>query len=332
MSNKVLSTCNPLISCYPQHAFYMSIISEKEECLPWIYSNYSNLFIDEAGFCDFIIKTPEYHLYPWFQGSQRLHKNIIIKYKMDFIQFIKESIDDNNYIVLDVDEFYLPCSQRYQKKHFIHHTMICGYDDETLDFLIYGFYNQQKYSLRYVEYKDLEKAFLHSISAIDSRYIHLITYNENYSLNNFRYNINLFKDQLYYHYNSIFAPALNPEVSFNLNSAENLSTGLEIYNKLIEFYSMDFNNDHRPIYTLYEHKKFMNLKLRYLKENKYFIFSEKVYQGYEKLEIKTQSLLFLYIKYNVTKNSEIPQRCIEALSRIRDDERELLGIALNEMN
>lgn len=79
---KTLPLCDPLISNYPQHAFYLSIISDHRECQPWIYSNYTNLFLsdwkNDEIFLDFYVQTPEHHFNPWFKDSQRLHRDLIL--------------------------------------------------------------------------------------------------------------------------------------------------------------------------------------------------------------------------------------------------------------
>ncbi|WDF52834.1 hypothetical protein PQ460_10605 [Paenibacillus sp. KACC 21273] len=335
---KILPTSVPLIGCYPQHSFYMSIISEKKECLPWIFSNYSNIFIDNNGFCDFFVKTPEYVLYPWFQGSQRICRDFLLSNKNDFIEFIRENIISDYYIWLYIDEFYLPCSSEFGKNHFVHSIMISGFDDLNKTFKIHGYYNKSKYSAKNIDYNDLKFSFYNVNAEIDFKsYIHLIKYNENYNLENFVYNTTLFKQQLICHYNSIFLPLLNQEDAYNSSISENLTTGLNVYDKLIDFLNLgslnvDITYDHRPLYVLLEHKKFMLLKLEYLKSQAFLIFSDDIFKKYELLKNSIEKQLVLYIKCSLTKNEEIMERIIKALKVIKNDEKDILELMLKELD
>ncbi len=337
MLKKSLPTVEPLISCYPQHAFYMSIISEKEECLPWIFSNYTNLFIDENGFCDFFVKTPEYYLYPWFQGSQRFHRDFLINHEIKLLEFIEENIIQGNYIWLHIDEFYLPCSAQFEKKHFIHSVLISGFDNLKRMFTIHGYYNKEKYSTKHVHYSDLERSFYNANPEIDFKfYIHLVKYNVHYSLLNFTYNTSLLKEQLVCHLNSEFKPLLDLEEAYNLNSAKNITNGLNVYNKIIELYNSELENsktkfnDHRSLYTLLEHKRFMLLKLEYLKKKKILVFSNEVFEKYEEILKSIENQLILYIKYSMTKNRDIVKRIIKSLAIIREEEKKILILMLSE--
>lgn len=332
---KNLPLSKPFISCYPQHAFYMSIISEKKECLPWIFSNYSNLFIDENGFCDFFVKTPEYYLYPWFQGSQRLHRDFLIEHNIELIKFIKDNLNNNNYIWLHVDEFNLPCSDKFNKQHFIHSQMISGFDDMSQKFTINGYYNKKKYSTEYVNYEDLSLSFYKAKPDMDFKfYIHLIKYNTDYRLADFTYNLSLLKQQLLCYLNSSLEPLLNPEEIYNLNIKNSIVTGLDLYAKLItELKNHSYvYSSHRIFYILFEHKKFMLLKLNYLKTENFFTFSDEIFSKYDSILKITEIQLFLFLKYKLTGNKELLEKIIELLSTIKKDEKEVLELMIDQMN
>lgn len=327
---KELLIKEPLISCYPQHAFYLSIISSNKNCLPWIFSNYSNLFIDQKGFCDFFVKTPEYYLYPWFQGSQRIHRDLLEENNINFIDFIKRSINKENYIWLHLNEFYLPCSTKYKKLQFIHSALISGYDDKEEKFFVNGFYNNRKYSKYLVSYKDIEKSFKHAHPIEDFKfYIHLLKYNCEYDLKEFKYNKKLFKHQLIAHLSSTIEPFLNLEEAFDLKNFEDLTTGLEVYKKIEQLYlynttDSDYIYDLRPFYVIYEHKKLLNLKLDFLKNKQEFILTDEIYKQLEVLEKESIKVLNLYIKYGLTKDKRIIVRIRDGLNTMREMEKEVL--------
>lgn len=323
---KQLTVTNPLISCYPHHAFYLAIISDKKECLPWIFSNYQNLFLDQKGFCDFLIKTPEYYLYPWFQGSQRIHKSFLANNSIKFIDFLIQSVDNESFVWTYLDEFYLSCSSKYQKRHFVHAVMVSGYNTKQQKFLINGFYKQQKYSTYWVSYQELELSFLNASIDIDFKgYIHLLSYNKTNISDEFIYNLDLLKIQLESHLNSSFEPFLNIQDFYNLNNTSDLFTGINIYEAIKDMYltkpyRLEGEYDFRPFYVLYEHKKITNMKLEFLKTEKILNLPMSIYNLGRILEQKSKELLMLYIKFKITKDENTIQRLNLKLNDIKNME------------
>lgn len=320
MKQKQLLISKPLVSCYPQHAFYLSILANQNEALPWIYFNYNNIFIDKNGFIDFIVKTPEYFLYPWFQGSQRLHKDIIKVMDINISDFLKKNIIENYYIWLHIDEFYLPVSAHYLKRHFHHAIFITGFDDEKNVFNVGGYYNLKGFSFKQVSFQDLKQAFVNSNNTYDFHsYIHLIKLNENYQWeNDIKFNLELLKKNLINNINSSFDYSFYIEENYNLNHFNNLSTGISVYDVLIDLLNKGLIEDHRSLFVLYEHKKITNAKFIYLKNNRILNLSDNIYNQLEEIERKSQIILTLFLKFTISKKTTDIKKIIEYLYELKD--------------
>ncbi|WP_339801516.1 hypothetical protein MKY19_06970 [Paenibacillus sp. FSL R5-0744] len=334
MEQKILPITEPLIKNYPQHAFYLSIISNKEECLPWIFSNYTNIYLsnwkNEWVFMDYFVQTPEHHFHPWFKDSQRLHRDLILNTNIEFISFLKQQINSEYYVWLHVDEYYIPQTYSYNKSSFSHAIFVYGYEDKTKTFKIMAFHEDGKYAKSEVEYLMLKQAFLHC-EAYDSylNYIHLLKINpEIHNGKTYGFDISIFFKDIkdYYESKNIME---NYKNFYDISLYDDRTFGLNIYIELKKHFIMHLdkkiNVDIRLLYTLYEHKKFMNMKLEYIQYNGYYNFNHQFIEGYRELEKEVRILLNIYLKYKFTNNKVYIEKVIKKLESIHFTEKNLLS-------
>lgn len=338
MEQNILPITEPLIKNYPQHAFYLSIISDKEECLPWIFSNYTNMYLsnwkNDGFFIDYFVQTPEHHFHPWFKDSQRLHRNSILNTNIEFIVFLKQQINLGYYIWLHVDEYYIPQTYSYnKKKSFSHAILIYGYEDKTKTFKIMAFLEYGKYSKSEVDYSMLQQAFLGCEIYDDYlNYIHLLKLNpEIHNGKTYGFDISIFIKDIkdYYESKNIME---DYKKFYDISLYDDRTFGLNIYIELRKYFivhldkKIDVNT--RLLYTLFEHKKFMNMKLDYIQKNGYYNFDPQLIEGFHELETKVRILLNTFLKYRLTNNKLYIEKVIEKLEFIHLTERELLKLLL----
>lgn len=337
---KTLPFCKPLISNYPQHAFYLSIISENKDCQPWIYSNYTNLFLsaleNDEFFLDFFVQTPEHHFNPWFKDSQRLHRDLILKSIPSLISFIKDQIDSNYYVYTHVDEYYIPNTNSYQKRRFAHAVMIYGYDDSTQVFQLAGFLDNRSYSQTTVSYDEFKKAFEQCDIYDDYlNYTHLLKINPEYHNGKiYEFSLSYFAECMenYYtsynemqNFRSFYTPELYSDRTF----------GLEIYKKITAFLastiSKNSNFEPRFLYTLKEHKKFMNLKIKYIEQEGHYRFPDVFKDNYLKVEKETTVILNQFLKHMITQKEMNINMLINKLNSLYQLEKEALELLLTDL-
>jgi hypothetical protein len=58
--------------------------------------------------------------------------------QLDIKEYIVSSIDNDNYVVIFVDEYYIESRPSYQKDHRLHDILIFGYDDDKFDCLTFN--------------------------------------------------------------------------------------------------------------------------------------------------------------------------------------------------
>ncbi|MFF2154411.1 hypothetical protein ACFVVQ_03775 [Paenibacillus chitinolyticus] len=346
MEKKELPMHQPLVSNYPQHAFYLSTISNNEKYLPWIYSNYLNMCLmdsENGCFLDYFTQSPEHHYHPCFADSQRLQRATILKFIPNIVEFLKEQIRLGNYVWLHVNEYHISCSPAYQKYSFPHAIFIYGFDDMEKRFNISGFFENRKYMFAYASYSEIEKSFYDfGESHIDTdvtqhvNYMHLLRVlpSEDNRLP-YEFDMKFIAEQIKDYYESKNL-TLNFKSFYNHELYSDWTYGIDILPNLKKRFTLHLEDkgglDSRPFYTLYDYKKLMNARIYYIKKNRFYVFTPMFFDGFQKLENKTKNLLGLHIKYKITEDKIYIHKIIKFLDEIYLMEKELLERLLNDFS
>ena len=112
---------------------------------------------------------------------------------------------------------------------------------------------------------------------------------------------------------------------------ENQIFGMDIYQYLKKFYQLSLCEssyaDIRKIYTIYEHKKCMKLRLKYMIDNHYIDEIDSILETYTILENTALTTCNLLLKYNITKNENILTKVLISIEKMETTER----ICLSEL-
>lgn len=131
---------NPIIKTYPYNGFYLGVLEASGYDISDIVINdFFNIFYfkDKKGcHIDFL-------------GSGNVEKNRFIrKYDIDTKhvseKLIKEKINNNYYIMVNINEKFLDVDTVYRNEDFYHDWFIYGYNDEKQVFLCCGFINKKE--------------------------------------------------------------------------------------------------------------------------------------------------------------------------------------------
>lgn len=346
MKKKELPISYPLISNYPQHAFYFSIISNNVKCLPWIYSNYLNMCLMDSEndcFLDYFAQTPEHHYHPCFMDTQRLLRSTILNFIPDIVEFIKEQLQHENYIWLHVNEYHIPGSPAYQNYPFLHAIFIFGFDDNEQQFNISGFLENGRYTFSHASYSEIERAFydfgkLHDDGDVTQHvnYMHLLKLPPIHHLGlPYQFDMGFVAEQIKDYYLSKNL-SKNLRSFYNHESYSNWTYGLNILPKLKERFNLYLENnnkiDIRPVYTLYDYKKLMVARILYIKENNFFDINPRLYEGFKELQKKSLILVNLNLKYDLIQDKKIIYKIMTLIDEIYLSEKELLGNLLDDFS
>ncbi len=77
----------------------------------------------------------------------------------DIIGFIIDKINTGHYIIINVDEYYLPQKDRYLKEHFVHQQLVYGYDNLQKKVMAVGFDSERIFTDIEFNYSDFEEAY-----------------------------------------------------------------------------------------------------------------------------------------------------------------------------
>ena len=67
-----------------------------------------------------------------------------IGYRTNIVAYVRECIEKADYVNVHLDEFYLKEKDYYDSLHYVHESMIYGFDDKKQIFYAYGFTKRQK--------------------------------------------------------------------------------------------------------------------------------------------------------------------------------------------
>ncbi|MEK4250358.1 hypothetical protein [Paenibacillus sp. FSL W7-1287] len=306
----------------------LALCSTKENAyLDWYATNYIQMYC----YKDFNIhlipidfnvgphKSEFYSFCPYLE-VQNLTYSLIESLNQNIIDLVIRSIDDGNYIDVQLDEFYVPNRENFGKRYFIHTNMIYGYDNSDKTFDILGYAEGNVFRSSRISYYDFERAFY---KGEDSQ-VTLIKPHNHYSYN---FNLSLVKQQL-----SDYMYAIDSFSCFNINRnvEPNIVHGVEVYDYLIVNLPIR-PIDLRPLHLIYEHKKMMLLRLEYFRKNELisedlfeFLFAE--YKSLEKLSLVSRNL---QLKNAISPSSKNMDKIINNLKMIKCRELELIPVLIN---
>lgn len=132
---KILPMVIPPVETYQNTSFVMGMILANARMQSVKYNYYNNIVCNKTNYMKkielcFADSTWDTLVDDGLAEMNLYHLSSISKDK--FILFVKERIDQDNYLLIyQIDEYYLSYSRRYQKEHYLHDTYIFGYTDEA---------------------------------------------------------------------------------------------------------------------------------------------------------------------------------------------------------
>lgn len=328
----ILPVQYPFITTYTQHAHLLSILSCYECTYPWIYSNYIQLYINK-DYChdwgDFYFPLP-YELRPsdtckWIH-SQKIDRSIAESKWGSIIDFIADFISSDNYVHLMINYFHVPQSMSYQKDNTIHDVLVYGYDLSKETIYFSDFLNSRKYSFEEISFTDFINAFTSYKQRTNDDYLKGIIYLYRFDSEcDYEFNINNILNSI-----KAYLSDAAPEYwdFYNMENKRNIDFGTEVYRSLGNYVRRMVDNglliNIRPFYLLYDHKKLMLLRLKFLHGLKSFTNADNNLIGMENIEKQAKNLVNMTIKYNISGNKALADKILNLLNDIKKGEYEIL--------
>lgn len=310
MNKKILPIIIPPLVGYLEDAHPLSIVLAHDFTWPWFYSNYIQLFFQSPEGNNQPLKfykveltdgRPWGALNPWL-NYHKVTKDIIDIHSINIIEFLINSIDLNNYIIIHLDEFFLPYRTQYNSWHYTHETFINGYN--AAEGIFYGVAYTKKHGVYEefsISFDELKQAYLNNTN-IDSnhRLIQLLSMK---AWRFYEFDIISVLEQLNEYLFSINS-SLKNRTSFNTISG--CFYGFDIYTQLKKYYlTWKDKASVIPLHILLEHKKLMIKRIKYMIQNEYINECQGIIDEYSIIFNNVAILKNIFIKFLINKNVDL---------------------------
>lgn len=250
-----------------------------------------------------------------------------------------EKLNNNDYVFLFLDHFYIKGSSHFHLRHFIHDiTLVYGYNSDEKIFYCADNFCDGKYLQAEVSYTELKDAW-NNIPDSDSAEIFIFHYNE------FVYNNQLDFHKLYLVMQDYFdgkfenVLKLNPTFLsnnvFGLNRGQNCTYetcvfGIKIYDWLLDYLKNADTFDLRPLHLLINHQDILLYLIECMQRFKENIHVQKYANILNRQKSNCEIARNLAIKYNITKDREVYTRVSDIITRVYSQESVFYDIVLSD--
>lgn len=335
MKKVLLPVVQPPILGYQFFAFPLSVVLAHDKSLPWFYSNFIQLCYDRRPDppVPFTFYIHDHTLNPWLH-VERLQRGTVDIIKLNIVDFIRDCLDDGLYCNLNVDEFFIPEREVYHQSHLSHDVLIHGYDMREQTFQLLGFKDKHTFASTSVSFADFEKAY-ENINVIDHQSVcdRIFLYKWNES-GHYDLDVDLIQETL-----EDYLLSANTSNRFRMVAApwDHCDYGLKTYETLMHYFEQLLNGraifDIRHIHTVWEHKRLMSARIRYMQEHvPEFPASEEELASSMELERMALNARNLMLKYYIQNNPELLTRVMRYLEEIAVKERAFMEKMLDRLS
>lgn len=147
------------ITTYLFRSLPVGIILAHDWMLPWYYNHFIQICSQTGDDGKIVLDYAE---------GMFVHCDLISHVKIgyeelkevaDITGYIVENINEDKYVIICMDEYYLSEKPNYRKTHFVHESIIYGYDSVERKFIGYGFNGERIMDRLVFSYDEVLEAF-----------------------------------------------------------------------------------------------------------------------------------------------------------------------------
>lgn len=308
---KTLPITIPPLKTYQFLAYPLSIILNYNEVLPWFYGNFIQLvYRDRVVEFGYSINADDF---PWLLVEPSKDK----LEKADFLEHLLFKLNEESYIYLFVDKFYLSYSAYFNKEHFSHDLLLHGFNKKTKIFHASGYDKKNQYTFFEIPFEEIFAGWYSEFNG--TKLMTFLKYKrykyDNYAIYSSKFDLIKLHDLVNKHQNSI---------SFNNNHLTNYFAGLDVYR--IMLYDLKYCTktnsfiDVRSYQAIWEHKTLMTERLVYFSAEME-LDTEDLLSLAKQVEKKALVIRNLVMKYNLTKSIQVYESLNRHLIILYDEEK-----------
>jgi hypothetical protein len=322
-----LKTIVPPITGLVDEAYPLIVALNSDKPWAWLYSNYIQLALkndEQMGYNIRFYKTDHRGIMwdtmnPWIKYNI-MNVGFLKALGMGIIDFVIRSIDNGYYVAIYLDRFYIPGVRNYQQSHMTHEAMVFGYDlsNKKINLIEYTGAYLTEFSIDFAEFEqayehcDLKRYDEINLCKLDSQrqyqfdlinvYEHLTDYlTSRNTSQRYRNNSN---------------PIQTPFFTF----------GVAVYQEIKRLLDVnELNGDFRVFNSIWEHKKLMTSRARYMVTNQLVENFERFITPCESIENTSYLLKCQFMKYSATKKPKALDMVYHLLEQMVSEEKALLS-------
>lgn len=333
----------PAITGYVHHAHLLGILGQDDRTLPWLYSNYVQLYC----YPDFRASTVPFNFYvndtildqgegrastvgfsaylnsiPWLE-NERMSRNVFLGFKAGLRDKLTEWLRSGYYVLFYLNGYHIPGFHLYRTHRFAHQMLVIGYDLDEGTLELAEFKQERdgkKYQTFRVPMEAVEEAFYDvDLKGKHREYIYLVRFNADAE---YAFDMDHVRNGLAEYLNG----ACTAERWRSFQKPAGLKYGMDVYDCLLRYLDrLDRNeaaHDIRPFHILWEHKILMMQRLQYMERNGYI---DRSFQApYEPVAEISGQLRLMMMVYREKKSGVAIQAMKQLLEDMRGHEKEAL--------
>lgn len=238
---------------------------------------------------------------------------------LDLLLFNKEMINNGSYIIGQYNEFFIKGKKSYKKHNFDHDYIIFGYDDKEGVFKSAGYLKDGHYTLFNIEYEAYYNSIIQNVR--DPLGIYYYQVNKEYLP---EIKIEVIKEELEnYLYSRVDGQGTKTRAYF----------GMRVWDKLIE-YVMTIGEkklDYKFSRHCMEHRGIMYKRIKILYELGYLNDGWLVEEYYQHVYLKTQTVHYLFMKFNLSRGFNDYCKIINLMKSINEKEYKLISVLIQKL-
>ena len=313
---------NPIVKSYQYTAFPMSIIESKgkDSAVPWLCSKFINCCFDREPRANrfLICLNDSYGKTDNILKHQHIcmNKSTYDEIGLEYVDFLKILISDQNYIMGYCNEKYISSKSAYEKYDYMHDYLIYGYNDDKNVFYCLGYTNSMYYEEYEVSYDD----FINSILYTNTDYTEFNAWKNNIE-NDYKINLDRIVKDLEEYSESVYnGDGWKNDFIFGMDAM-----------KALECYFEETGDiDIRYTRAYMEHKYLMWKRFEYITNLNICNLSKWVCE-YKLIYEKTKLIHNIGIKYNFTNNRLSLNSIFRFMGEINEYENNNLNNIISEL-
>lgn len=310
--------------------FYIKIYYGINQYVQWKNMNYIQLFYNEADYNTVYL---DYYMFPrkgfdasyqyfcHFLDTEYVDLTQILEYYKNIHDFIKHSIDQNYYVNISLNEYYILNRAAYNQIEYYHFNLFYGYNDDLREYFVLGYNENGKLVTTSISYALLEEKI----------------YGDN--IVRYKYNVNPCK----YKFNIQHVVQSIKEYFYSIDSSLKFAGilgnrlgcyGIQIFDKLrfTKTGTQLLIDDRRISFVLYEHCRLMEERTLYMNSQGYLKcnLTENLLLKCGQMVRDSEILKNLVIKNKLVHNN-MKKRIMDSLEKLYYSEKDFYELLLEAL-